>query len=193
MGLFRHSGPWVYMRRGAIPWPNELLKPLLWRWHRGKSLHWRGRVNAPEAEAQRAPVVTAHLSKASRGEASNRESSRPRLNNRAGLYRPMRAHTSTHTCTCTPRASSHSCSHTQRITSPLIRENPGRAATALCHGWASYLFLRGHCAELLTWTAGCADAQFLHPSGPPALAAGLPQPGREKGIQPAQRDHQTKD
>ena len=97
-----------------------------------------------------------------------------------GLYRPVCAHTNTYTHTCTPRASSHNCSYTQRLTSPLIRENPGQGVTSLCHGLASYLSLHGHCAELLTWRAGCADAQFLHPSGPPALAAGLPQPGREK-------------
>lgn len=137
-------------------------------------------------------MVTAHLSKASRGEASNREELTAMAQQESwALQTCVCTHEHTHTCTCTPRASSHSCSHTQRLTSPLIRENPGRGATALCHGRASYLFLRGHCAELLTWRAGCADAQFLHPSGPPALAAGLPQPGREKGIQPAQRDHQT--
>lgn len=137
-------------------------------------------------------MVSAHLSKAFRGEASNREEFTDMAQQGSwALQTRVCTHEHTHTRMCTPPASSHSCSHPETHKPTYKNENPGQGATALCHGQASYLFLRGHCAELLTWRAGCADAQFLHPSGPPALAAGLPQPGREKGIRPAQRDHQT--
>lgn len=58
-------------------------------------------------------------------------------------------------------------------------------ATALCHSQTSYLSLHDHCAELQSGTAGYADAQFRHPSGPPAPAAGPPQPARGQRTPPS--------
>lgn len=97
----------------------------------------------------------------------------------------------THTCIPSVRyVCTHSCTYMHISTPthtgiyiPIHRhtcpgaQDPG--ATALSQS-TSYLSLHDRCGELQSGRAGCVDAQFLHPSGPPAPAAGPPQPGREQ-------------
>lgn len=88
-------------------------------------------------------------------------------------------HVCTHICMSISMATHTSiCTLIYRKTCSLIRVGPGTQTTAFCHSQASHLSLCGHRGELLSGRAGCADAQFLHLSGPPVLAAGRLQPGK---------------
>lgn len=89
---------------------------------------------------------------------------------RSSVRSDMFACTQAHTASLLTHAHTHTPTHRHMC--------PGPRGNHVLSPSSGYLSLHGHCGGPQSGRAGCADARFRQPSGPPALAAGPPQPER---------------